>query len=965
MKTIFNNQFFIRIILPSLLAFIIFVSTLFYIVIPAFEKAIMDRKREMIRELTNSVISIIAKYNNDEMRGLITRAEAQQIAISRIEYIRYGEEQKDYFWITDKSPKMIMHPYRPELNGKMLNDYKDSHGKLIFIETLEVINKHGSGYIDYMWQWKDDASYIVPKLSFVSEFEPWEWIIGTGIYIEDVKNEISKLNKASTQISIIVSIIIAIILLYLTRQSQRIEKKRLEAEKKLRESREKYRSLVEASTEGLLMIIDNKITYVNSLFVQMTGKTEDEILNSQLSDFFTINNTQKQNLTNVLENKKYANFETSLIINNNSNSDILLSASYIKFFEKDAIIISVKDIHSDKLIREELFQSREKFKVLMDKLNIGIFRTTIDNKGRFLDANKTALLTLGYKDISELNNSYILEIFADANDKKNFRRMLLDSGFLKNKHLKLYKKNGQTIIANVSMAVIYDKENKLTFCDGIIEEIFLKNKEDLNISDSSQNLSYINHLLLLHISSLATNLICCSANTSIANAANLMLLNNVKCIGITTDDDNLIGLVNDFDITQRVVARNYDTSLPVYTVMTAPIPYVNETTSVSDSLYYMNLNNLNNVVIKANVNNPRLVVNINNIVILQSLFTSELIASSNKSQTIKELKELRTKAVNHMIMLIDNGISPSTLFKVLSNVSDSITKRIIEMAIETIGEPPIDFAFIVLGSEGRTEQTFSTDQDNAIIYDDIPADLEEICSKYFKKLAENICANLHEVGFSYCKGGIMAMNKKWCQPISVWKNYFNNWINTANPQDLLDVNVFFDFRTVYGNNNYAEVLEDHINSISSNKSAFLFHLAQNTLRMKPQTGFWGGFQLESAGTPPETVNVKETLVPIVSFARIYSLQHNINSKNTSERLKTLYDINVIPKSTYIDLQQSFEFLSLIRMKHQAELIRNNVSPDNLVNTKTLSELDKTIVKKILSIISTVLTRLSFDYKGIN
>ena len=169
---------FLKIILPAILSILLFILTIFLIIIPRYQKNIMIGKREMIKELTNSAWSILAKYENDQRDGLLTREEAQKTAGSRIEYLRYGEENKDYFWITDMTPVMIMHPFRNDLNGKDLTNFTDPHGKKLFVEFVETVKKSEHGYVDYMWQWKDDSLRIVPKLSYVKVFKPWGWVIG-------------------------------------------------------------------------------------------------------------------------------------------------------------------------------------------------------------------------------------------------------------------------------------------------------------------------------------------------------------------------------------------------------------------------------------------------------------------------------------------------------------------------------------------------------------------------------------------------------------------------------------------------------------------------------------------------------------------------------------------------------------------------------------------------------------------
>ena len=170
----------------------------------------MESKKDMISELTNTAWSLIEEYYNEYRAGRIGREEAMQLAASRVGKMRYGDEKKDYYWITDMRPFMVMHPYRQELNGTDLSNYKDHQGKRLFVDAAEIVSEKGEGYINYIWQWKDDTTLIVPKLSYVKGFSQWEWIIGTGIYLEDVQQEIKILEKRLNRIAFIIIIIIAL-----------------------------------------------------------------------------------------------------------------------------------------------------------------------------------------------------------------------------------------------------------------------------------------------------------------------------------------------------------------------------------------------------------------------------------------------------------------------------------------------------------------------------------------------------------------------------------------------------------------------------------------------------------------------------------------------------------------------------------------------------------------------------------
>ncbi|EIM64731.1 cache domain-containing protein [Desulfobacter postgatei] len=209
------RKFFFSIIVPSILTILLFITSIYVILIPSFEKNMMNKKKEMIRELTNTAWSLIKEYDDEYKDSLITFEEAQRLAAKKIGKMRYGTEGKDYFWITDMKPVMIMHPYRPELNNSMLDDYTDPQGVRLFIEAVKVVKTMDEGFINYMWQWKDDSTQIVPKLSYVKGFENWGWIIGTGIYLNDVQAEIGALKERLTKISLLISAIIILILAFI------------------------------------------------------------------------------------------------------------------------------------------------------------------------------------------------------------------------------------------------------------------------------------------------------------------------------------------------------------------------------------------------------------------------------------------------------------------------------------------------------------------------------------------------------------------------------------------------------------------------------------------------------------------------------------------------------------------------------------------------------------------------------
>ena len=368
-----------RIALPSALAIVLFVAATFLYIIPSFERNMMDRKRETITELTNSAHSLLDRFHAEQLAGRLTAAQARRQAADAVRALRYGPEEKDYFWITDLAPRMIVHPYRPDLDGKDLSDFRDSHGKLMFVEFADVCRRDGAGYVDYMWQWKDEADRIVPKLSYVKLFEPWGWVIGTGIYIEDVREEIGRLEGNLIKISLLMAFIIAGILVYVNQQGLRAERSRRAAEKKLSESEEKYRKLVEAATEGIIMVLDGRPAFSNRIVLDMLGYSAEEFERLDLSDLLHPESSATvEYLAELLETGDAPpQMEARLRRRDGETLRALLTASGLVFGGRKGFILSVKDIDSHKRTEEELSASREKFRLLTDSINLGVLRAEI------------------------------------------------------------------------------------------------------------------------------------------------------------------------------------------------------------------------------------------------------------------------------------------------------------------------------------------------------------------------------------------------------------------------------------------------------------------------------------------------------------------------------------------------------------------------------------------------------------
>src|SRR6185436_2772493 len=167
----------------------------------------LDQQKQIeLRHLGELALGIVKEEHAAAKKGGVSDADAQKRAMARIGALRYGSN--DYFWINDMHPKMVMHPIKPEMNGNDLSSYKDPNGKLLFVDFADTVRKNGSGFVPYEWP-KPGFDKPQPKLSYVVGFAPWSWVVGTGVYIDDLKAQ----TWVSTERSLIVSGVIVLFIL--------------------------------------------------------------------------------------------------------------------------------------------------------------------------------------------------------------------------------------------------------------------------------------------------------------------------------------------------------------------------------------------------------------------------------------------------------------------------------------------------------------------------------------------------------------------------------------------------------------------------------------------------------------------------------------------------------------------------------------------------------------------------------
>ncbi len=950
-----GSRFFVRILLPSLSAVLCFMIAIFLFVIPNYRESLMDGKRETIRELTNTAWSVMQKKDHavDEHYRL---REAKNEAKKIIGDMRYGDELKDYFWINDTTPKMIMHPYRPYMEGMDLSDYRDLKGKNFFVDIVNITNEFGSGYIEYNWQWKDDSLTVVPKLSYVKSYEPWGWIVGTGIYIEDVSHEITKLTKWVVWISVLITIIIAAIIIYLARRNYIAEKERQAAQERLRDSMERYKKLVEASTDGVLMIIENEIVYCNPYLLNLLEYSQEDFDQKNSKFYDTLNSFIYLDSEEESENsgQSEVSVEQKVKKKNGDYVNVVINRSKFEIEGKHGYIFTVKDVSKNIDFNRDLDLDIKKFKSIAGIMNLGIFRCTLGRKAQFVEINSKALELLGYSSEKDLKETLVQELFYINTEKKEVIRAINEGKHIKDRLLRLRRADGTILPAMVTLFPVNDANGKTVFCDGIIIDAYDHLSRDVAFEKNPTVLHLSASVLLQPVKDFIIAAPHCDMNTSIATASKLLTKSGADILVIMNDNNSMIGLLTHSDISRRVVAAESNLSLPVSEIMSAPVISVSDDDMVMDAFTMMVQHKVSYIVVKQKDNLKPYYISLLKLSELRKDTPEYLINSIQKADSIYEISntvELLPRLIRN---LVDTGTGASTTSKLISKISDTSTEKIIEDAIKEIGVPPAPFVFMALGSEGRKEQTLATDQDNAIVYKTDRGTNNDSIQEYFITLGSKVCNALNKVGYPLCKGGVMAMNKEWCMEVSEWEKTISEWINRPNPQEVLNTSIFFDFRPVYGDFELANALQHFCQKELKDKSVYFYNLAQSTVNLKPPS--------VDSSKQDDLYDIKMPILAIISIARLWSLKYGVSERNTKERFFVLNSADVISNKLMHDFTEALSFLMLLRVKNQLKQIEENKPVNNKINLNDLSDIEKIMLKKIINTISDHQNHLSMEFR---
>ncbi len=462
-------------------------------------------------------------------------------------------------------------------------------------------------------------------------------------------------------------------------------------------------------------------------------------------------------------------------------------------------------------------------------------------------------------------------------------------------------------------------------------------------------------------------LLTCLPMATIRSAARRMTQRQVGSIVVAEHGGVPIGILTDTDLRVKVVAGAMSFDQPVAAAMTHPVHTIGPGAHAFEALLEMSRHGVHYLVVTEGDRAVGIISDHD----LQTMTGSSpvgVVRDIEKVASVDELVDLHRRVDRVLEMLLRLGGSAADMTELVTEFNDRLTLRLLELTADEMyhqgaGSPPVPYCWIALGSEGRREQTLRTDQDNALMYANVPAAREEAVKGWFLDYAQRVVEGLVRCGFPRCTGGVMASNPQWCMSEAAWQDTFRRWVEDPNPRTLRLASIFFDFRDIYAEADFLDHLREGLQASLEGNRLFLRYLAKNGLYNRPPLGFLRQFVVEKTGEHKNQLNLKLSgLTPVVDAARVMNLDLGGWSTNTLHRLDEARRQGIIKEDLARDLHEAFSFITILRITHHLEERAAGRQPDNFVNPEELNSLQRKMLKESFAVISRLQELMEVRYQ---
>jgi CBS domain-containing protein len=438
------------------------------------------------------------------------------------------------------------------------------------------------------------------------------------------------------------------------------------------------------------------------------------------------------------------------------------------------------------------------------------------------------------------------------------------------------------------------------------------------------------------------------ADASVADAAAVMTTERVSCLLVP--DLAEWGIVTDRDLRTRVLAQRRDVvGTRVRDVMTRPALTVPADAMAGEVLLEMLDRGFHHFPVEGADGSLAGVVTDTDLMGLGGHTPFSLTSAIGRSSSVRDVAAALADLPNVIRALVASSTDPVDVGHVVAAGIDAATRRLLDLGIERLGEPPVAWAWLALGSAARQEQALLTDQDHALAYDAAEEDEDEL-DGYFGPLGAFVTDGLEEAGIPRCKGDAMASNRALRRSLLGWVRQFREWMSRPGSSGSFQLSIAFDYRRVAGALDVEPDL-DRVVATSSRFPLFLRHLARRGLDERPPTGFFRDLVVEARGEHAGRLDVKHRGVTIIgNLARAAAISRGRTPKRTIERLRAAGATGALEADLADGLEEAFRFLWDVRLQHHVSRLEAGLEPDDFVDPAEIGPVARQGLKEAFKVI---------------
>lgn len=482
-------------------------------------------------------------------------------------------------------------------------------------------------------------------------------------------------------------------------------------------------------------------------------------------------------------------------------------------------------------------------------------------------------------------------------------------------------------------------------------------------NENAQSINPEVKLLDLQPVNYSKKLVSCTPNTSMKQVAETMTKHRIGSI-LVIEDELPIGIITDKDLRNKIVTGHFPINTPASKIMSHPVITYPRKMTVTQAQMAMMKSNISHLVLTRDGTPHTKAVGIlskHDFMVSLGDNPAVLVKAIKRAKKYKQIKPLR-KSIQHLLQgYLDQNIPMGLTAKIISELNDTCIKQVIAISLKKMRKPPpVKFAWLSIGSQGRSEQLLHTDQDNALLFEDVAENQLPKVTKYFLTLAKHITHGLKIIGFDYCPAEMMASNPKWCISLQEWKDKVSHWIINPGPDEVLMSSIFFDYNVSYGDKEIVNELSKHIFQSMEKCPIFFLHLASGALQNPSPTGFFRQFLVEQDGAHKDFFDLKRrALMPLIDAARVLILSHSVKAiSNTWERYEKLAELE--PKNKEFYLACSYATKALLKFRTKQGLLHHDSG--RYIALEKLNKEEKIKLKRTFKTIKEVQELLSVRFK---